>query len=228
MIARVQRYHIIRVRGTPASGKTTLMQLLANKLLEIYDHTTPIYTLLGWRKEIVHGLTGWNAYLEHETGVCGNNWPSYPAYLLLDEAQQSYWDEALWANLFKAIEPVVGASPFIVLFSSYGSPGQGFTGYDEKYTTTPMSFAAEQQISMRPYESIDDQLPISSQSFRPVGLLLDEDEAIDVVTRYALTTIQPSPSLSADLKKGFFLISEGHAGLLTSLVRVLQNVPVSL
>ena len=81
---------------------------------------------------------------------------------------------------------------------------------------------------MRPDESIDDQLPISSQSFRPVGLLLDEDEAIDVVTRYALAAIHPSPSLSADLKKGFFLFSEGHAGLLTSLLRALQSVPVSV
>jgi hypothetical protein len=215
------------VRGTPASGKTTIMQLVANKLLEMYGHTTPIYTLTGWREEKV-GITGWNAYLEHQTGVYGKDWPTYPAYLLLDEAQQSYWDGELWADLFKAIEPVLGASPLIVLFSSYGSPGQGFTGYDERYTTTPMVFAAEQQVSMRPDESIDDQLPISSRSFRPVGLLLDEDEAIDVVTRYALTTIQPSPSLSADLKKGFFLISEGHAGLLTSLVRVLQNVPVSI
>ena len=204
------------------------MHLLANKLLETYGRTTPIHTLSGWDKEKVRSATGWNAYLKQETGVHGHKWSTYSAYLLLDEAQQSYWDGELWADLFKAIEPVLGASPLIVLFSSYGLPGQGFTGYEEKYTTTPMVFAAEQQVSMRPDESIDDQLPISSQSFRPVGLLLDEDEAIDVVTRYALATIQPSPSLSADLKKGFFLISEGHAGLLTSLVRVLQNVPVSI
>ena len=127
-------------------------------------------------------------------------------------------------------------SPFVILFSSYGSPNRGFAGFNEEHIKIPMVFAAEQQISLRPDESIGDYLPIpmwSSESTefhtcRPVGLLLDEDEAIDVVTRYASAAIHPSPSLSADLKKGFFLFSEGHAGLLTSLLRALQNVPVSV
>ena len=47
IIARVQQYHIVVVRGTPASGKTTLMELVANKLLEIYGHERPIHILCG-------------------------------------------------------------------------------------------------------------------------------------------------------------------------------------
>ena len=43
IIARVQECRIILVRGTPASGKTTLMELVANKLLEIYGHERPIH-----------------------------------------------------------------------------------------------------------------------------------------------------------------------------------------
>jgi hypothetical protein len=235
MIARVQYYHIIRVRGTPASGKTTVMQLVANKLFRKYGQTTPIHTFSGWNENVVKGATGWKAYLKQETGVDGNKWRTYPAYLLLDEAQQSYWDDQLWADLFKAIQPVVG-SPFVILFSSYGSPNSGFTGFDEKYIKTPMVFAAEQQISLRPDESISDYLPIPIRpsesikyhTYTPVGLLLDEDEVIDIVTRYTPAIIQPSPSLSADLKKGLFLFSEGHAGLLTSLVYAIQNIPVSV
>jgi hypothetical protein len=228
IIARVQRYHIIRVRGTPASGKTTVMQLVANKLLEKCGQTTHIHTLTGWDEKEVSG-TDWNAYLERKTGVYGKDWPTHPAYLLLDEAQQSYWDGELWAAFFKSIEPVLGFSPFVILFSSYGSPGSGYAGFDgEMHIKTPMVFAAEQQISLRPDENIEDYHPASLLSWKPVGLLLDEDEAIDVVTRYASTTIQPSPSLSADLKKGFSLICGGHVGLLTSLVRVLQDVPVSI
>jgi hypothetical protein len=235
VIARVQRYHIIRVRGTPASGKTTVMQLVANKLLEKYGQTTPIHTLSGWNKNAVEEATGWNAYLKQETGVRGDRWPTYPAYLLLDEAQQSRWDSQLWADLFKAIQPVVG-SPFVILFSSYGTPNSGFAGFDEEYFKIPMVFAAGQQIALRSDESIDDRLPIrvvSSESAerhtrRPVGLLLDEDETIDVVTRYASAAMHPSPSLSEDLKKGFFQFSEGHAGLLTSLLFALSRVPVSV
>jgi hypothetical protein len=88
---------------------------------------------------------------------------------------------------------------------------------------------------LRPDESIDRDLPIlirsdgstETHTCRPVGLLLEEDEAIDVLTRYASTAIQPQ-SLSADLKKELFLISDGHAGLLLDLVSVLKRVPVSV
>jgi hypothetical protein len=231
IIARLQQYHIIVVRGTPASGKTTLMELVANKLLEIYGHERPIHILYGWNQKKVQQAAGWNAYLRQQTGVRGDHWRSYPACLLLDEAQQSYWDDELWAALFKSIRPFTGY-PFVILFSSYGSPGRGYEGFDgQKHHKTPMVFAAGQQIAMRPDESINHNLPISIQSgesSRPVGLLLEEDEAIDVLTQFASTTIQPRISLSADLKKELFQISDGHAGLLLDLVPVLKRVPVSV
>jgi hypothetical protein len=227
LIARVQHYHIIRVNGTPASGKTTVMNLVANKLFEKYGQTTPIYTLSGWKLETVCSTTGWSAYLKQETGIEGDRWLTYPAYLLLDEAQQSYWDDQLWADLFKRVEP--GAGPFIILFCSYGSPHRGYAGYDkEKFIKTPMDFGAEQQISLRPDENIEDYGPDSLLKWSPVGLLLDINEAIDIMTQYASNVIRPSLFLTADLKEGFFLSSNGHVGLLTSLIRVLQDVPVSV
>ncbi|PYH88957.1 hypothetical protein BO71DRAFT_488349 [Aspergillus ellipticus CBS 707.79] len=39
LIARLDRYCLIRVNGTPASGKTTVMNLLANELLLRYPET---------------------------------------------------------------------------------------------------------------------------------------------------------------------------------------------
>ena len=231
IIARVQHFHIIQVRGTPASGKTIVMQLVANKLLKMYGREFPIHTLCGWEKV---KTAGWNAYLEQETGVCGEIWRGHQAYLLIDEAQESYRDGELWAALFKSIGPAVGF-PFILLFSSYGSPGRGYVGFDEqKHIKTPMSFAPKQQISLRPEKDIADDLPISMRSgkstelhtCRPVGLLLKEDEAIDVLTQYAPTAIQPS--LSADLKRELFLISDGHVGFLVGLADVLPDVPVSV
>ncbi|RAQ48713.1 hypothetical protein AFGD_010739 [Aspergillus flavus] len=182
LIARVHDYHIIRVIGPPASGKTTLMKLMVNKLLEMNGPTKSIHVLTGWDKQEVCGAPGWARYLGQKTGVHGEEWLSNPAYLLLDEAQQTYWDSGLWASFFKSAGP--GWSVFIVLFMSYGSPAQ-----------------------------------------KPVGLLLDENEAIHVVTRYASAAIQPSPSLTPDLKKGLFLTSSGHVGLLTSLTHVLHDVP---
>ena len=225
IIARVQHHHIIRVCGTPASGKTTVMQLIANKLLEKYGQTTQIYTMTSWDEKIVRAI-GWNAHLERETGVRGDQWPSYRAYLLLDEAQQSYWDNKLWAVFFKRLAAWEGI-PFVILFSSYGLPGRGFTGYGEKYIPTPMVFDAGQQISLQSDEHIEDYHSTFLPFWKPVGLLLDEDEAIDIMTRHIFAASQLS-LLSADLKKQLFLFSDGHVGLLTSLVRVLENVPVRI
>ncbi|KAL4782898.1 hypothetical protein BJX76DRAFT_349047 [Aspergillus varians] len=220
LIARVNHYHIVRVNGTPASGKSVLMNLVANTLLERYSQATPIHSLTGWDPKIIK--SGWAAHLEQETGVHGRNWITYPAYLLLDEAQQSYWDRELWADFFKRIEP--GTSPFIILFMSYGSPHRGFPGFDEEHVQTPMVFATKQQISLQADERIE---PDNSGllPWRPVGLLLDENEAMEVVGRYASVVIRPSIALTLDLKRGFFACSNGHVGLLTGLTRVLQDVP---
>ncbi|KAL4961801.1 uncharacterized protein BDV14DRAFT_192003 [Aspergillus stella-maris] len=221
LIARVNHYHIVRVNGTPASGKSVLMNLVANTLLERCGQATPIHSLTGWDTKI--SMTGWAAHLEQETGVHGRSWITYPAYLLLDEAQQSCWDRELWADFFKRIEP--GTSPFIILFMSYGSPHRGFAGFDEEeHVQTPMVFATEQQISLQPEERIEAH-SLGLLPWRPVGLLLDEDEAMEVVGRYASAVIRPSIVLTPDLKRGFFACSNGHVGLLTSLTRVLQDVP---
>jgi len=71
------------------------MKLVANKLIERYGHATSIHTWTGWNEGKVTKANGWNEYLRQLTGVRGDDWLTYPAYLLLDEAQQSYWDDAL-------------------------------------------------------------------------------------------------------------------------------------
>lgn len=224
LIARVNHYHIVQVNGTPASGKTVLMNLVANTLLERYGQATPIHSVTGWDKEI--SKSGWAAHLQQVTGVHGRSWIGYSAYLLLDEAQQSFWDHELWTDFFKRIEP--GTSPFIILFMSYGSPNRGFPGFNkEEHVQTPMVFATEQQISLQPEKCIETH-SLRLLPWKPVGLLLDEDEAIEVVGRYTSVIIRSSIALTPDLKRGFFACSNGHVGLLTSLIRVLQDVPVSL
>jgi len=125
------------VRGTPASGKTTVMNLVVNRLLEKYGKERPVYVLTEWDESTVRGNGAWGAYLDHETGVHGNQSLTCPAYLIIDEAQESYWDGALWADLFRRIECHV--SPYILLFTSYGSPGRNFVGFNEKkHTKTPL------------------------------------------------------------------------------------------
>lgn len=94
---------------------------------------------------------GWETYLELRTGVSGLGWPSREAYLLIDEAQQSYWDSGLWIGLFKAIARR-GQGPRMITFSSFGSPTGGYQGIDRtrgRFFQTPMVVGAAQKISMQ-------------------------------------------------------------------------------
>ena len=65
-------------------------------------------------------------------------------------------------------------------------------------------------------------------TLRPVGLLLEEYEAIDILTQYPSVVAHPFSSLSADLIKEIFLISDGHVGFITSIIHALKKIPVSI
>lgn len=86
LIARLQRYHIIRVRGTPASGKTTLMRLVANKLFEKHGKTTPIHVLTGWKYDELR--SNWESYLEKVTGVHGRKYINCIGWLHEEETKE--------------------------------------------------------------------------------------------------------------------------------------------
>lgn len=222
LIARLQRYHIIRVRGTPASGKTTLMRLVANKLFETHGKTTPIHVLTGWKYDELR--SNWESYLEKVTGVHGRKWLVYSIYLLIGEAQTTYSDSTLWSSFFKNIEPWLGG-PRVILFSTYGTPGNtAFEPIDvPEYRAVPMRFGPKQEISLRTDES-PGWCSSSWSSFIPVGSLLEKDE---VLTRFAKYLLPQTVSLTEDLKKGLALSSNGHLGLLTDLIHLFRDVPVS-
>lgn len=227
IVDRAEKYRLILVRGTPACGKTTLMNLLANELLARHSGETPVHIITGWDEKQVEKAGGWNNYLMQETGIEGRAWPTSPAYLLLDEAQESYWDTTLWSAFFKAIIPFNAAeSPCVMLFASYGSPGRGNSGfYEQKYFKTPMDFGPSQLISMRAEESFDEEA-MDCDDQNGLGLLLDAEEATDVVKKY-IDAVGP-PSLSKDLMDELFLISNGHVGCLTALMGVLGRAAVSV
>ena len=156
----------------------------------------------------VRSANGWAAYLHKQTGISRYQWLIHREYLFLDETQQSYWDDQLRAELFKAVELV--SQIYIVLFMSYGSPTLGFNCFEqEKYIKMPMVFGPEQQIALKPNENIQ-------SSWRAVGLL-SENEGNQVLDRYTQSLIPNCGAiLTQDLKQGFFRSSSGHVGLLKS------------
>ena len=226
IIDRAEMYHVILVRGTPACGKTTMMRLVANELLARYSGDIPLYVLTGWDKKQVTLAGGWNHYLSKATGIRGFSWPTSRAYILLDEAQESYWDTNLWAEFFKDISPFDTGASRVILFASYGSPDRGNAGFNpEEYCKTPMDFASGALISMRAEESLDDET-IDYDDQNDLGLLLNDEEATDVMNRY-ITAVGPLP-LSKDLMDELFLISSGHVGCLVALMGVLGRASVSI
>ena len=87
--------------------------------------------------------------------------------------------------------------------------GRGLVEFnEEKHRKTPLIFAPEQQLSLREDENVGGYNPFRAPFLAPVGLLLDKDEAMDVVTLIT-KQMQSRPSLTKDLKEGPVLFSGG-------------------
>ena len=162
------QHSLIGIR--PASSKTTIRKLMANALLDKSPHI-PVHVIIGWDKEEVTANKGWDVHLKLITGTQGSDWSTKPGFILLYEAQQSYWDKSLWSSVFKDTSPhsEFTQRPSVIFFSSYGSPGRGNHGFGEhKYFQTPPYFADKQMIGMHPEES-------------NLHILLDHMEVTDIM-----------------------------------------------
>ncbi|RAH71854.1 uncharacterized protein BO66DRAFT_436731 [Aspergillus aculeatinus CBS 121060] len=191
LIARLDRYCLIRVNGTPASGKTTMLNLVANELLARHP-TTPIYILDGWEEARVERAGGWTLYLKALIGV------PEPMECALQVLRARRCGED------RPVRPL-----------RHGRRRRPSTIQDHPM----MTFLPHQQISLRPDEAIDPE-------WKPIGLLLEESEANDILPRFLPTVIPESEQLLTDeLNHGLFLTSGGHAGLFTSLIHVLRAIP---
>ncbi|RHZ43313.1 uncharacterized protein CDV56_100733 [Aspergillus thermomutatus] len=215
ILERLLHFAIVRINATPASGKSTLMNLMVKHLLKGKEGHNPIYVMIGWNHQRVENAGGWAKYLEAQTGVNGFKWPDHSGYLFLDEAQESYQDDELWAGLFKTVSP--NSKCRILLFTSYGSPNRVCEGFDDaKFRKTPMIFDPAQQISLKPDSRV-------APDFNPVGLLLDERESMKLVgdcMKSRLSSIFTG-AITEDFKRGVWQVTQGHAGLITSFCDVL-------
>ncbi|KAF8246466.1 hypothetical protein K440DRAFT_651029 [Wilcoxina mikolae CBS 423.85] len=196
---KFKKYSFVIVRGTPASGKTTICRLICNTLLR--ENRLPVYLLTGWPEKDVKEAGNWERYLTEQTGVHGRTWLGYSAYLLLDEAQEANWDTALWTGFFKSLGTPGG--PYVITFSSYGSPGGGYQGLDEskaRYIKTPQLVSTEQRISL-----VAAPVPESSGLQSSLGHL----------------------EFPEDLRNTLFEITQGHVGAISSIVSMmLKRCPV--
>ncbi|MCJ1349936.1 hypothetical protein MMC31_008179, partial [Peltigera leucophlebia] len=204
---RALEFRIVLIRGTPASGKTILMNLIRKHVLEVRP---------GW---VVHTIDGWpqgmtskasEMFLRNEYKL--NLQFAKNSVVFIDDAQSSYYDDSLW-NSFKILD---FDSAIVILFSSYGSPGGS---QDVVHAGTPPIFLPEQTISLHK--------ELGRGTRESIGILLEKDEMEDLFKRFRQH--HPNhPHLIEDLRTYIQSITGGHAGAIGGLLETVVSDPASI
>ncbi|PVG04758.1 hypothetical protein CPB86DRAFT_15952 [Serendipita vermifera] len=197
----LHKHKIVQVRGTPASGKATLMHLLHARIKHKYPnaHThifknwpSANYGKLEWEQRMQQYLPGWPTFQD-----CRR-------YFLFDEGQSSYWDENLWI-IFKDYIQAAGRSneAFVILFCSYGNESVR----DPEQKSTPLEFG-EAKVALS--RTLNSSVPSGS---KPFGLLLDREECYDVIGRRG-----PKLLITKDLQDFIYELTSGHVGCVLTVI----------
>lgn len=154
-----------------------------------------------WKTDLI---LPWDEYL-----------PKTNLLILLDEAQATHSDQVLWPYLIK---PVAEAryGPMIALFGSYGSPSAG----PMSFPITPMQFAPDQRMSLRPLSSKDSDLSI----------FFTRSECKDCISRIvAHSSLCGQPFLPCEeFVEQLWVMTNGHPGVTRELMRFLMEATVCL
>ncbi|KAI9652428.1 MAG: hypothetical protein M1829_001650 [Trizodia sp. TS-e1964] len=195
---QLQGVRVIHVRGTPTSGKSTIAKLLHEHIL--LNSSYPAY-LFSWKEDYFTMNRPYNDILNIKVTKRERDWRDYECVLLIDEAQLSYNCDTLWNDFikFQASGRITG--PYIILFSSYGSPSP--TPAVGPPGSAPVQLRASQRVSVRP-------LAENNQS---VFLYFTRAEYDDVLQRPFL--------LAKDLRDYIWELSAGHPGAVRAIIKSL-------
>ena len=223
LAATLDQVKIVHVRGTPASGKTRLSQLLRDYYQE---KGTKVFLLTDWRNlnhidpwgSLCKLVESWDADPETPSSKFkeekGQNWVlNSNVVILVDEAQKTYNDNMFWNTIMKDTHSFYGA-PInfkLCLFCSYGNPR---TGPDSTYFP-PEIIMNGQRISLTPENQYNSP---------PIGLFYSKDEFNDVVSRSLAYRYTEKFSFDEQALDYIFALSNGHPGAVGSLLRALYEV----
>jgi hypothetical protein len=209
---RIKQYHVVHVRATPASGKSTLSRLLQHHVEE-EDAELPV--LWGsWPVELLK-TSRYDIALECVFNIPPDkniNWLHRRALLIIDEAQLSYTCVSFWNDFIKALIPT--APPMVVLFSSWGSAARRA----EALTQTPVMLKSEQRISIRPSKVSD------------ISVFFTYAEFLDVIERVKANKSQfgQAFSLDEDVIDYIWIITNGHPAAVILILEELATSEVSI
>ena len=127
------------------------------------------------------------------------------AYLLFDEAQDSYKDDFLWNDFFKGVGDHGYNRYRVILFCSYGSPSSRPGLY---HIGTPLELTNAARISLWPRKG-----PEGS-----IGLLLNRSEFDEVASQF-----KPQLNLHSELLDLIFGWTVGHVGAVIRIFEVISE-----
>lgn len=208
---------VIHVRGTPATGKTTLALLLEkyylNKGSSVFDFDT-------WPHNLPE-RNFWRNLIRRINETYGDG--SVPAdkglsntVLLVDEAQATYSDSIFWNRMLKDIVGY-GRNIRVCLFSSYGSPWTGIPEYAFQSKWVPVRFDRANCVSLIP-----SAIPNAPQ----IGLFFSRDE---FEIAWAKACIDPPMTYVFEeaARQYILLLTNGHPGAVKSMAGYLCKVCVA-
>jgi hypothetical protein len=193
----------LQVRGTPASGKSTLAKLLGKHIRVQEPHVHVIWIGV-WDLDDVAKCGGWSSYLKMRNGWI----PGEDTVFIFDEAQLSYKDGRLWNELFKGIHDYPDRRA--IAFVNYGSPAPFID-----IQGTSIFIAPEARVSLRP-TAHKDNLPAA-------GLLFTSAEFDELVSKQY-------PDSEYHFDRSFldmvFESTNGHVGAMYSYLNIILGSEV--
>ncbi|OGM44053.1 hypothetical protein ABOM_007799 [Aspergillus bombycis] len=150
LAAAVDDKDVIHVRGTPASGKTVLSELLRDYY---HEQKRKVFLLKTWKPlDSCEGGDPWTQFAsllqERYRTSSATDFFDKGTVIIVDEAQGSYQDISFWNTIIKERRDGRGAMIKICLFCSYGSPRTGVDADHVYYT--PATFGPAQRITLTP------------------------------------------------------------------------------
>ena len=188
------------MRGTPASGKTTLSSLLY-AYIKAKEPQADVQFFTGWDDD---GLTLTERLKKNILGYLNF---TTTTYLIFDNGEDTYWDTYLWETFFKS-QQFTGAYQ-IILFCGYGSAGTQPLSYPNG---TPLKLDPKARVSLICHDE-------SADEFGSIGLFLSRTEFDEVVQR----AHEFSLHLDSSFKDLIFSWTGGHAGAVADILRMTKT-----
>ncbi|SJL09128.1 uncharacterized protein ARMOST_12504 [Armillaria ostoyae] len=205
--AKLSREDPFIVRGPLGSGKSTLLDLLSNYIMQEEPDANVFYVPRWTVSDSPDGeLLNFNKRFSRLASVSTEfiEMSERPAWLLMDDMENSYWDRHLWqwindAHIVKDVR--------IIIFCRYGC----VFGRSADPTAIPLDASPKIFIDRRCHMGLQ-----STEDF-PFGLYFSQTEFSEYVQQ------RRGVSIDEDLERCFFLWTNGHIGAITALYGMLQK-----